>query len=219
MNVPCIQGPATSLAHEPAEANVMQRPPRNISKDRLVSLPLLLYAYFLMGIAEAAACLIAYLWVFLYNDVELSKVWMVDPKKSIWAVREEVNTEFAPVGNGRRDISGEEQTRIVREVRISQTDTKARLSFVSISSLHFIRVVPFICVVHFICVVPLLIASWNRRDLNCRVHQGCGSDAQTCIIDVELKQAACASEMLTSALLNLIPCSLIHARARCPLST
>ena len=38
-------GPAVSFAWEPAEANVMERPPRNRQTDRLVRPALLAYAY------------------------------------------------------------------------------------------------------------------------------------------------------------------------------
>lgn len=38
-------GPAVSFAWEPAEANVMERPPRNRNTDRLVRPALLAYAY------------------------------------------------------------------------------------------------------------------------------------------------------------------------------
>jgi magnesium-transporting ATPase (P-type) len=44
------QGPAISLAYEPAEALVMERPPRDIKNDRLINGPLLRYAYLTYGI-------------------------------------------------------------------------------------------------------------------------------------------------------------------------
>lgn len=44
------QGPAISLAYEPAEALVMDRPPRDLTRDRLVNGPLLRYAYLIAGI-------------------------------------------------------------------------------------------------------------------------------------------------------------------------
>jgi hypothetical protein len=111
-----MQGPATSLAYEPAEANVMHRPPRDIATDRLISKPLIIYTYGTMGIAESITCVISYLWVFLYNDINLSKIWLVDPKSSVWSLRTEVNSEMLSLGNGKPDIGPEEQARIVREV-------------------------------------------------------------------------------------------------------
>lgn len=53
------QGPAISLAYEPAEANVMDRPPRESSKDRLVDGPLLRYSYLIYGILTVRDSLLA----------------------------------------------------------------------------------------------------------------------------------------------------------------
>lgn len=44
------QGPAISLAYEPAEALVMERPPRDLTRDRLIDGPLLRYAYLIAGV-------------------------------------------------------------------------------------------------------------------------------------------------------------------------
>lgn len=44
------QGPAISLAYEPAEALVMERPPRDLTRDRLINGPLLRYAYLIAGV-------------------------------------------------------------------------------------------------------------------------------------------------------------------------
>lgn len=44
------QGPAISLAYEPAEARVMDRPPRDNAKDRLVDGSLLRYSYLVYGL-------------------------------------------------------------------------------------------------------------------------------------------------------------------------
>lgn len=44
------QGPAISLAYEPAEALVMDRPPRDLTRDRLINGPLLRYAYLIAGV-------------------------------------------------------------------------------------------------------------------------------------------------------------------------
>lgn len=43
------QGPAISLAYEPAEARVMERQPRDNKKDRLIDGPLLRYSYLIYG--------------------------------------------------------------------------------------------------------------------------------------------------------------------------
>jgi sodium/potassium-transporting ATPase subunit alpha len=46
------QGPAISLAYEHAEANVMERPPRDLGEDRLIDGPLIRYAYLIAGMTE-----------------------------------------------------------------------------------------------------------------------------------------------------------------------
>jgi len=51
--------PAISLAYEPAEKDIMKRPPRNMEHDRLVSPNLLSYSYLFMGVIESIACLLA----------------------------------------------------------------------------------------------------------------------------------------------------------------
>lgn len=56
-------GPAISLAYEPAESDIMTRPPRSLANDRLVSRNLLIYSYLIIGLAECAAGLWAYIWV------------------------------------------------------------------------------------------------------------------------------------------------------------
>ncbi len=61
--------PAVSFAWEPAESNVMVRPPRERATERLVRPSLLVYAYLLAGVWEALVCLCAYGWVFAANGV------------------------------------------------------------------------------------------------------------------------------------------------------
>lgn len=51
--------PAISLAYEPAEKDIMLRPPRDINSDRLVSRNLLVYSYLIVGVLESIACFIA----------------------------------------------------------------------------------------------------------------------------------------------------------------
>ena len=72
--------PAVSFAWEPAEANVMDRPPRNMATDRLVRPALLIYSYLQAGIVEAGACILAYLLVFTTHGVPLSSLprWATD---------------------------------------------------------------------------------------------------------------------------------------------
>lgn len=54
--------PAIALGTEPAEVDTMQRPPRS-RKDRLLTVPLILKSYGLVGPIEAAAGLFGFWWV------------------------------------------------------------------------------------------------------------------------------------------------------------
>ena len=58
--------PATSLAYELEESDIMNRPPRNVHQDKLVGLPLLSYAYLVAGLFEAIGCLYVYFEVFYF---------------------------------------------------------------------------------------------------------------------------------------------------------
>jgi magnesium-transporting ATPase (P-type) len=69
------QGPAISLAYEPAEANVMERPPRDSKQDRLVDGPVLRYAYLVYGITTSVLCMLAFFTIFWWNGVPLSSVY------------------------------------------------------------------------------------------------------------------------------------------------
>ena len=55
--------PAISLAYEKAEANIMLVPPRNVNTDKLVSFPLLSYAYLQAGVVITLCCLYVYFQV------------------------------------------------------------------------------------------------------------------------------------------------------------
>lgn len=115
-----MQGPATSLAYEPAEANVMARPPRDISVERLVSLPLLTYSYIIVGLAESLCCMGAYLWVFSHRGVQLSDIFLLDPRDEQWfSDADRIDITKGPAADqaaGAGGFSPEDQERIVREV-------------------------------------------------------------------------------------------------------
>lgn len=64
--------PAISLAYETAEDNIMDRPPRDMKKDRLVNRPMLIYSYAVVGVLESIICFVAYLFVFVDNGVNLA---------------------------------------------------------------------------------------------------------------------------------------------------
>merc|ERR1719428_2502499 len=58
--------PAISMAYENAEADIMQRPPRNAKVDRLVTKKLVSFAYLQIGIIQACAGF--YTWMVVLND-------------------------------------------------------------------------------------------------------------------------------------------------------
>lgn len=66
--------PAISLAYEPIEKDIMLRPPRDITTDRLVSRNLLMYSYLMAGVIEAGFCFLAYSWVFWNHGISLSDI-------------------------------------------------------------------------------------------------------------------------------------------------
>jgi sodium/potassium-transporting ATPase subunit alpha len=65
-------GPAISLAYEKAEANLMERKPRDPAKDRLVSPALMIYSYVISGVIITLGCLMAYWFSYKQNDLRLS---------------------------------------------------------------------------------------------------------------------------------------------------
>jgi len=69
------QGPAISLAYEPAEAQVMERPPRDINRDRLINGPILRYAYLIAGGMSAVICMLSYFTMFWWYHIPLSLVY------------------------------------------------------------------------------------------------------------------------------------------------
>lgn len=92
----------------------MSRPPRNIATERLVSLPLLLYAYIIMGLAESICCFGAYLWVFSEHDVPASEIFLLDPEESTWNVK--AGSIDGPVTIEGEVLDAERQADILRQV-------------------------------------------------------------------------------------------------------
>ncbi|GFH14691.1 cation_ATPase_N domain-containing protein, partial [Haematococcus lacustris] len=68
------QGPAISLAYEPAEANVMLRPPRDVATERLIDGRLLRYSYLIAGVLQSAVCMIAFFSVFWWYGISVPQV-------------------------------------------------------------------------------------------------------------------------------------------------
>ncbi|KAG7382833.1 ATPase Na K transporting alpha [Phytophthora boehmeriae] len=69
-------GPAISLAYEGAENDIMVRPPRKIEVDRLMSAPLLIYAYVIAGMINVTGCFLAYASVYWRHGFSLSDLYM-----------------------------------------------------------------------------------------------------------------------------------------------
>jgi sodium/potassium-transporting ATPase subunit alpha len=59
----CDMLPAISLAYEPKEADIMDRPPRNPAVERLVSRRLISFSYFQIGLMQTAAGFLAFMTV------------------------------------------------------------------------------------------------------------------------------------------------------------
>ena len=53
--------PAIPLAYENAELDIMNEPPRDTKKDRLISGKLISYSYLQMGVIQAAAGIFTYM--------------------------------------------------------------------------------------------------------------------------------------------------------------
>ena len=66
--------PATSLAFESPESNIMNVPPRNVATDKLTSLPLLFYAYFQAGLIITVGCLITYFLTFEHLGISTAEL-------------------------------------------------------------------------------------------------------------------------------------------------
>lgn len=117
-----MQGPATSLAYEPAEANVMARPPRDITTERLVSFPLLCYSYLIIGVTESLICFGAYLWVFNDAGVQSRGIFLLDPRKNTWLSRAEYGDGLDVCDDGEdicsddNKFTAEAQEELVRQV-------------------------------------------------------------------------------------------------------
>ncbi|KAI4457024.1 sodium/potassium-transporting atpase subunit alpha [Holotrichia oblita] len=66
--------PAISLAYEKAESDIMRRQPRNLKKDRLVDLKLILYTYIQVGVVQACAGLSAYFYTMAKHGFLIDRI-------------------------------------------------------------------------------------------------------------------------------------------------
>jgi sodium/potassium-transporting ATPase subunit alpha len=69
--------PATSLAYEAPEADIMNVPPRNVKTDKLASLPLLFYAYAIAGFTLTGGCLYTYFRTFQHYGIDGKELYTV----------------------------------------------------------------------------------------------------------------------------------------------
>lgn len=66
--------PAVSMAYEYPESDVMDRLPRNVKTDKLVTISLVGYSYIIAGGIEFIWCLLAYFTAFWKNDIAVSEL-------------------------------------------------------------------------------------------------------------------------------------------------
>ncbi|TMW69048.1 hypothetical protein Poli38472_001204 [Pythium oligandrum] len=94
--------PAISLAYEGPEHDIMQRPPRDMTKDKLMSASLLLYAYMIAGMINVMGCFLAYASVFWRYGFSLHDVYMT--ADTYW---QEDAPEFCVAGVGCLDTQAQ----------------------------------------------------------------------------------------------------------------
>merc|ERR1712072_1295602 len=100
--------PAIALAYEPPEANIMLRAPRNVAKDRLVSVPLLMYSYLIIGVIETIGCFFSYAIVFWRAGINIAD--MVNSDEDGYFI-----PATRPFESGGNTFSVDEQNTIVGE--------------------------------------------------------------------------------------------------------
>jgi sodium/potassium-transporting ATPase subunit alpha len=66
--------PAVSLAYETAEGDIMQRPPRNPTKDRLVSSQVAIYMLLQAGVIQCGLCFLNFFLVLNYYGIPASAI-------------------------------------------------------------------------------------------------------------------------------------------------
>ena len=67
--------PATSLAFEKPEANIMNVPPRNVNVDKLTNFTLLFYAYFVTGMGVTGGCYFTFFRIFSSYGISASDLF------------------------------------------------------------------------------------------------------------------------------------------------
>jgi magnesium-transporting ATPase (P-type) len=100
------QMPAASLAFEPPESSVMARPPRDIKACRLLDLPLCVYSYLVVGVAESLVCTLAFFTVFSWYGVPVEFVGF---HRELWQ-----STSPTLVADNGRTFTADQQVTIYR---------------------------------------------------------------------------------------------------------
>lgn len=72
---------ATSLAYEVAELDILQRPPRDPLKNRLIKLSLLLYSYLQAGFIITGSCYFTYFQVFAFYGISANDLFTKNKSK------------------------------------------------------------------------------------------------------------------------------------------
>jgi sodium/potassium-transporting ATPase subunit alpha len=73
--------PATSIAYEIAEANILKRPPRDPTTNRLIKLPLLLYSYVQAGLIITGVCYFTYFQIFAFYGISADDLFLNNKSK------------------------------------------------------------------------------------------------------------------------------------------
>lgn len=66
--------PASSFAFEVAESDIMKRPPRNPKTDKLVTVPLMFYSYFIAGAIETGVAYFVIYQVFKFYEITFTEL-------------------------------------------------------------------------------------------------------------------------------------------------
>jgi sodium/potassium-transporting ATPase subunit alpha len=64
--------PAISFAYETPEGDIMKRKPRDVKREHLVNLPLLLYSYLQAGVVTTGLCFLTYFLIFMKYGIPAS---------------------------------------------------------------------------------------------------------------------------------------------------
>lgn len=67
--------PGVSVAYEPSEGNVMKRPPRDATKERLVNVQMAFYCIVQVGLLQAFNCFLAFFLVFHHYGIGIGELF------------------------------------------------------------------------------------------------------------------------------------------------